>query len=275
MRSETLALARIVVIGLVAYLVVRAGAAAARRLERNMNRGEGLDGVERAKRAQTIGRIVQKTLSIVISTMAALMILRELDIDITPVLTGAGIAGLAVGFGAQTLVRDVLSGFFLIFEDQIRVGDVAVVNGQSGLIEEVNLRTLILRDEKGAVHIFPNGEVKTLANLSKDFSYYVITVGVAYDAEVDRAVEAMQEAASVVTTDPELSPYILEPLEVLGVDAFEPGQLVVKARIKTIPLKQWVVGRELRKQIARVFSERGIQMPTPHMTVRLDRTKSS
>jgi small-conductance mechanosensitive channel len=275
MRAETLALARILVIGLVAYLVVRAGAAAARRLERNMNRGEGLDGVERAKRAQTIGRIVQKTLSIVISTMAALMILRELDIDITPVLTGAGIAGLAVGFGAQTLVRDVLSGFFLIFEDQIRVGDVVVVNGQSGLVEEVNLRTLILRDEKGAVHIFPNGEVKTLANLSKDFSYYVITVGVAYDAEVDRAVEAMQEAASLVTKDPDLSPYILEPLEVLGVDAFEPGQLVVKARIKTIPLKQWVVGRELRKQIARVFSERGIHMPTPHMTVRLDRTKSS
>ena len=240
-----------------------------------MSRGEGLDGVERAKRAQTIGRIVQKTLSIVISTMAALMILRELDIDITPVLTGAGIAGLAVGFGAQTLVRDVLSGFFLIFEDQIRVGDVAVVNGQGGLVEEVNLRTLILRDEKGAVHIFPNGEVKTLANLSKDFSYYVITVGVAYDADVDRAVDAMQEAASAVTKDPDLSPYILEPLEVLGVDAFEPGQLVVKARIKTIPLKQWVVGRELRKQIARVFSERGIQMPTPHMTVRLDRTKSS
>ncbi len=272
MRSETLTLVRILVIGLVAYLVIRAASAAARRLERDMSRGAGIDGTERAKRAQTIGRIVQKTLSIVISTMAALMILRELDIDITPVLTGAGIAGLAVGFGAQTLVRDIISGFFLIFEDQIRVGDVAVVNGQDGLVEEVNLRTLILRDEKGAVHIFPNGEVKTLANMSKDFSYYVITVGVAYDAEMDRAVEAMQEAASAVMKDPELSPHILEPMEVLGVDAFEPGQLVVKARIKTVPLKQWVVGRELRKQIARVFSERGIHMPTPHMTVRLDRT---
>ena len=138
--------------------------------------------------------------------MAALMILRELDIDITPVLTGAGIAGLAVGFGAQTLVRDVLSGFFLIFEDQVRVGDVAVVNGQGGLVEEVNLRTFVLRDEKGAVHIFPNGEVKTLANMSKDFSYYVITVGVAYDADVDRAVDAMREAASAVTKDPGSAP---------------------------------------------------------------------
>ena len=272
MRTETLALLRILVIGLVAYLVIRAASAAARRLERNMSHGTR-DGAERHKRAQTIGRIVQKTVSTVVATMALLMVLRELNIDITPVLTGAGIAGLAVGFGSQTLVRDVLSGFFLIFEDQIRVGDVVVVNGQGGLVEEVNLRTLVLRDEKGAVHIFPNGEVKTLANMSRDFSYYVVTVAVAFDAEDDRAVEAMQEAAKVVLQDPELSAHILEPLEVLGVDAFEPGQLVVKARIKTLPLKQWVVGRELRKQIARVFSERGIQMPTPHMTVRLDRTK--
>ena len=272
MRTETLALLRILVIGLVAYLVIRAASAAARRLERNMSHGTR-DGAERHKRAQTIGRIVQKTVSTVVATMALLMVLRELNIDITPVLTGAGIAGLAVGFGSQTLVRDVLSGFFLIFEDQIRVGDVVVVNGQGGLVEEVNLRTLVLRDEKGAVHIFPNGEVKTLANMSRDFSYYVVTVAVAFDAEVDRAVEAMQEAAKVVLQDPDLSAHILEPLEVLGVDAFEPGQLVVKARIKTLPLKQWVVGRELRKQIARVFSERGIQMPTPHMTVRLDRTK--
>jgi len=274
MRAEALPLLRILVIVLVSFVVVRLGAAAARRLEREMSRDEGGTRTERAKRAQTLGRIVQKTLSIAVITMGTLMVLRQLDIDITPVLTGAGIAGLAVGFGAQTLVRDVLSGFFLIFEDQIRVGDVAVVNGQSGLVEEVNLRTLVLRDEKGAVHIFPNGEVKTLANLSKDFSYYVITVSVEFDADIDRAIDAMQEAAAIVMRDSRLAPFILEPLEVLGVDAFEPGQLVVKARIKTIPLKQWVVGRELRKQIARVFSARGIKMPTPHMTVRLDRSKS-
>jgi small conductance mechanosensitive channel len=199
------------------------------------------------------------------------MILRELDIDITPVLTGAGIAGLAIGFGAQTLVRDVISGFFLIFENQVRVGDVAVVNGQGGLVEEVNLRTIVLRDEKGAVHIFPNGEVKTLANMSKDFSYYVITVNVAYDSDVDRAVDAMRDAAASLMTDESFKPHILEPLEVWGVDAFEPSQLVVKARIKTVPLKQWVVGRELRRRIVRLFAERGIQMPTPHMTLRMEK----
>ena len=261
---------RILALAVAAYIVIRIGKAAARRLEREMSRGTGLDVIERTKRAQTLSRLLQKALSIVIAGMAALMILRELDIDITPVLTGAGIAGLAIGFGAQTLVRDVISGFFLILEDQVRVGDVAVVNGQGGLVEEVNLRTIVLRDEAGTVHIFPNGEVKTLANMSKDFSYYVLTVGLGYDEEVDPAIEAMRDAAASLMSSPEFRPHILEPLEVYGIDAFEPGQLVVKGRIKTVPLKQWVVGRELRRRIAHLFAERGIEMAKPFMSLRVD-----
>ena len=139
-------------------------------------------------------------------------------------------------------MRDVISGFFLIVEDQVRVGDSAVVNGQGGLVEQVNLRTIVLRDETGTVHVFPNGEVKTLANMSKDFAYYVVTIGLAYDADVDRAVEAMQTAASGLMDDPDFRPHILAPLEVYGVDAFEQGQLVIKARIKTVP-QQAVAGR--------------------------------
>ena len=262
---------RIAVIAIAAYVVIRAGSAATRRFERKMSTGTGLDVVERTKRAQTFARLLQRTLSIVVAAMAGLMILRELDIDITPVLTGAGIAGLAIGFGAQTLVRDVLSGFFMIFEDQVRVGDVVKVNGQGGLVEEVNLRTIVLRDEQGAVHIFPNGEVKTLSNMSKDFSYYVLTVGVEFDDDVERATDAMAEAAAGLMREAEYKPYILAPLEIFGVDAFEAGQLVIKARIKTVPLKQWLVGRELRKRIARVFNQRGIRMPTPRMVVDLRR----
>ncbi len=265
---------RILALAVAAYVLIRIGKAAARRLEREMSRGTGLDVSERTKRAQTIGRILQKALSIVLAGMAGLMILRELDIDITPVLTGAGIAGLAVGFGAQTLVRDVISGFFVILEDQVRVGDVAVVNGQGGLVEEVNLRTIVLRDEAGTVHIFPNGEVKTLANMSKDFSYYVLTIGLGYDEDVDRAIAAMRDAGAGLMHDPEFTPHILEPLEVYGIDAFEPGQLVVKGRIKTVPLKQWVVGRELRKRIARVFAERGIELAKPFVTLRTEREDS-
>ncbi|MBI4888267.1 MAG: mechanosensitive ion channel family protein [Acidobacteria bacterium] len=243
-----------------AFVLVRIGRAAARRFEHDMGRGTGPDALERAKRARTLGRILQKALSIVVIGMAGLMVLREVGVDITPVLTGAGIAGLAIGFGAQTLVRDVISGFFLIAENQVRVGDVAVVNGQSGLVEQVNLRTIVLRDEAGAVHIIPSGEVKTLANMSKDFAYYVITVGLAYDADVDRAIDAIREAGAGLAAAREYTPYILEPLEMYGVDAFEPGQLVVKARIKTVPLKQWLVGRELRRRIVKVFAERGIDM---------------
>ncbi len=187
---------RIVIIMVAAYLVIRIGTASAGRFEREMSLGTGMDVVERTKRAQTLGRLLQKSLSIVVMGIAALMVLRELDVDITPVLTGAGIVGLAVGFGAQTLVRDIISGFFLILEDQVRVGDVAVVNGQGGLVEEVNLRTIVLRDETGTVHVFPNGEVKTLANSSKDFSFYVITVSVPFDEDPDAVASAMRDAAA-------------------------------------------------------------------------------
>jgi small conductance mechanosensitive channel len=261
---------RIAVIVVFAYLVIRIGTAASRRFEREMSQGSGLDVLERTKRAQTLGRLLQKTLSFLVIGIAGLMVLRQLDIDITPVLTGAGIAGLAIGFGAQTLVRDIISGFFLIVEDQVRVGDVAVVNGQGGLVEEVNLRTIVLRDETGTVHVFPNGEVKTLANSTKDFSYYVITVSIPFDQDPDRVAEAMRAAAATLLEDGDYRPHILEPLDVYGVDAWEPGTLIVKARIKTVPLKQWVVGRELRKRIARVFNERGIPVPIPQMHVNVD-----
>jgi small conductance mechanosensitive channel len=258
---------RIVIILVAAYLVVRIGTASANRFEREMSHGTGLDIIERTKRAQTLGRLMQKALSIVVFGIATLMVLRELDIDITPVLTGAGIVGLAVGFGAQTLVRDIISGFFLILEDQVRVGDVAVVNGQGGLVEEVNLRTIVLRDETGTVHVFPNGEVKTLANSSKDFSFYVITIKVPFEEDPDLVSAALREAADTLLDDAQYRPHILEPLEVYGVDAWEAGTLVMKARIKTVPLKQWFVGRELRKRIARVFVERGIRVPVPETIV--------
>ena len=269
MNSAVVAAAlRIFGILVAAFVLIRIGTAAARRFEQQMSRGTGLDVIERTKRAQTLGRILQKALSILVTSMAALMVLREVDIDITPVLTGAGIAGLAIGFGAQTLVRDVISGFFLIVEDQVRVGDSAVVNGQGGLVEQVNLRTIVLRDESGTVHIFPNGEVKTLANMSKDFAYYVITVALPYDVDIDEAIAAMRDAAATVADDPEYKPHVLEPLDVYGVDSFEQGQLVLKARIKTVPQKQWLVGREIRKRITRVFAERGIHMAAAQVVVR-------
>jgi small-conductance mechanosensitive channel len=254
---------RIAVIAIAAYLAVRIGSAAARRFEREMSAGTGLDVIERTKRARTLGGLIQRTLSATVFSIATLMILRELSVDITPVLTGAGIVGLAVGFGAQTLVRDIISGFFLILEDQARVGDVAVVNGQGGLIESVNLRTIVLRDEEGTVHVFPNGEVKTLANKSKDFSYFVFTVPLPFEADPDVVGAAVRDAAATLMTDEQFRPHILAPFELYGMDGIQPGQFTLKGRIKTVPLKQWTVGRELLARVVKTFKARNIDLPRP------------
>jgi moderate conductance mechanosensitive channel len=261
----------IAAISIGAYAVIRVGSAAARRFEQEMSAGTGLDVIERTKRAQTLGRLIQKTLSVVVIALAGLMILGELGVNITPVLTGAGIAGIAIGFGAQTLVKDIISGFFLILEDQVRVGDVAIVNGQGGLVEALNLRTIVLRDEEGTVHVVPNGEVKTLSNRSKDFSYYVISVGIPSDADPELVLAAIQDAGTRLLDDAAFRPHILEPLEMYGVDDFQGGQIVLKGRIKTVPLKQWTVGRELRRRIAATFKERGIELPVPQMNVRIEK----
>jgi small conductance mechanosensitive channel len=253
----------IALVAVAAYIVIRVGTAAIRRLEHEMSSGSGLNVIERTKRAKTLGQLLQSALVVIVAVIAGLTILQEVGVDTTAALAGAGIVGLAVGFGAQTLVRDVISGFFLILEDQVRVGDVAVVNGQGGLVQSVNLRTIVLRDDEGTVHVFPNGEVKTLANKSKDFSYYVVAVNVSYDDDPDRAIAAIKEAAAELMNDPDLRVHILEPLEVFGVDAFEQTYMVVKARIKTVPMKQLIVGRELRRRIAQTFREKGIAIAIP------------
>jgi len=266
---------RIAALLLLAFAVVRILSSVIVRAEREMAVGTGLDALERRKRAQTIASVVRRGLSILIWATAVLIILRELDVDITPVLTGAGIVGLAVGFGAQTLVRDVISGFFLIIEDQVRVGDVAMVNGIGGLVEQINLRTIVLRDVEGVVHVIPNGEIKTLANRTKDYSYYVIDLGIDYDADTDLVSNLIRLVAGELLADPAYAPFILEPIEVFGVDDFKDSSITLKCRIKTIPLKQWEVGRELRRRIKMAFDREGIRIPSPRMEVTIARTAAT
>jgi small conductance mechanosensitive channel len=244
------------------------------RFEHEVNRGTGLDALERAKRARTLGSLVRNVASSLIAGIAVLMVLRELGVDIAPVLAGAGILGLAVGFGAQTLVRDIISGFFLILEDQVRVGDVAAINGQGGLVEAINLRTIALRDFDGTVHVFPNGAITTLANRSKDFSFYVIEIGIAYGEDPDRVIAALQDVGASMQADDRYGPSILAPIEVVGVDAFGDSAVQIKLRIKTLPLKQWEVGRELRRRILKAFGERGIEIPFPQRVVTMQAERS-
>ena len=260
---------RVVVITLLAYASVRATALVVRRFEHQVASGSSLDVLERAKRARTLGAAVSKVATFLIVGIAALMILQQFSINIAPVLTGAGIAGLAVGFGAQTLVRDVISGFFLLLEDQVRVGDVAAINGTGGLVEQLNLRTIVLRDSEGTVHVFPNGAIATLANKSKDYSYYVIDLGISYRDDPDRVTAILREVGAQMQADPVYGPLILAPLEVFGVDAFADWWMVMKMRIKTVPLNPWDVGRELRRRIKNALDAAGIELPSPAPGVRV------
>jgi len=254
---------KIFLILLLAYALIRAMGIVVRRFEHEMSLGTDLDALERAKRARTLGSVVQNVTTALVVGIAVLMVLRLLDVDITPVLTGAGIAGLAVGFGAQTLVRDIISGFFLIMEDQIRVGDAASINGADGIVEAINLRTVVLRDGEGTVHVYPNGAINNLANRSKDFSYYMVDLSVSYYDDTDRVVALLHQIGAEMQADPTFGPSILQPIEVLGVDAFGDWAVKLKARIKTVPLKQWFVGRELRRRIVKGFVQQGLTVPFP------------
>ncbi|MFN8060856.1 MAG: mechanosensitive ion channel family protein [Vicinamibacterales bacterium] len=264
-------------IGLVlalAALVVRAAGLLVTRFEEEVGSALGTDSVEHAerlKRAQTLGRLLLNVIRTLVVGMAALMVLRELDVDVLPILTGASVVGLAVGFGAQTLVKDVIAGFFLLLENQLRVGDVASINGISGAVESITLRTISLRDIAGTVHVFPNGGITTLANQTKDFSFAVVEVGVDYGEDADHVVDVLHGVGAELGRDTRWEPDLLGPLQVLGIEALRPSEFVVKMRMKTRPTRQWDVARELRRRLKLAFTAAGIAAPPAHATIYIDR----
>jgi small conductance mechanosensitive channel len=238
------------------------------RMVNAMSRGRE-NGEEFVKRATTVSALFRRTVATLIWAVAAITALQQTGFDIGPILATAGVAGLAVSFGAQNLVRDIFAGVFMLLEDQIRVGDVARINGTGGLVEEINLRTVRLRSQDGVVHIFPNGTITTLSNLTQEFSYYLWDLGVAYKEDTDHVVEVVKTLAEEMQQEPEWAPLILEPLEVLGVDQFGDNAVIIKMRIKTRPIQQWSVGRELNRRIKKRFDELGIEIPFPQRTLHL------
>ena len=267
MYNQGARMVRILGILLGAFVCLRIVNLGVAQMERLVENKDAATMSETEKRTKTLGKIINSAGFVLIIGIALMMILSEFEMDIMPIITGAGIAGLAIGFGAQNLVRDVISGFFLILEDQIRVGDVAQINGIGGVVEAIKLRTTILRDLHGVVHIFPNGEIKQVANMTKEFSYAVIDVGVAYKENVDKVMEILKGVGEELHEDPAFGNLLMEPLEILGVDDFADSQVTIKIRIKTLPLKQWIVGRELRRRIKNTFDARSIEIPFPHVSV--------
>jgi moderate conductance mechanosensitive channel len=234
---------------------------------RMMLRSGGDTEFELEKRAATIGGFARKTMFALIWAVALLMVLKEMNFDVRPLLAGAGVVGVAIGFGAQNIIKDVLGGLFLMMENQIRINDIAIINGKGGLVEEINLRTTVLRAEDGAVHVFPNGGIQSLANLTREYSYYVFSISVAYKEDPARVTEVLKELGGNLMAEDPYHSVILAPLEIWGVDKLGDFAVVIKARIKTLPSQQWLVGREMNARIIKRFAEAQIEMPYPTQTI--------
>src|SRR2546425_2331797 len=249
----------LIIIILGAFIAIRAANLVIDHLQFKLARNKATTDLEWQRRATTLGRILTSLVTAVVGFMAILMLLRELAIDVVPILTGAGIAGLAIGFGAQNLVRDVISGFFLILEDQVRIGDLARINGTGGNVAQINLRTIVMRDQEGAVQVFPNGMITTLANLSKQYAYAIVDLRVAYAENMDRVMGTIREVSASMEHDAAWGSLMLAPIEIVGVESLADGAATIRARVKTAPLNQGKVDNELRRRLVTTLVGRGIR----------------
>jgi len=263
----------IVITVILMFIGIKLSGVASARLFAFLGRRKAMDE-EYRKRADTLSAVIGYLITATIITMAALMVLSEVGVQIGPVLAAAGVVGVAVGFGAQHLVQDVISGFFILLDDEIRVGDVVEIAGKGGLVERLNLRMVVLRDLAGNVHYVRNGKIDVVTNMTKDYSRYVFDIGVAYREDVDEVVRAIRQVDEQLRSDPKFGPDILEPIEILGLDRFADSAIIIKARTKTKPIKQWNVGREFNRRLKKRFDELGIEIPFPHLTLYMGQDKS-
>ena len=262
----------IIILIVVTLIVMRMNKVFIKRLKKGMlkrlhKKQQNTELQESEKRVETLLRILQSVLRVIILGIFIMILLKKFGVDIGPILAGAGILGLAIGFGAQELVRDYIGGFFILLENQIRVGDFAIINGTGGMVENINLRTTTLRDLSGTTHTFQNGKVNTISNMSMDWSAITFDIGVAYKEDVDEVMKIMKQVGDDLKNDEKFKEVILEPLEIFGLNEFADSALVFKARIKTQPLQQWAVGREYRKRLKKAFDANGVEIPFPHTTV--------
>lgn len=222
---------------------------------------------ESSQRIRTLSRVVRYTLTVAASVVASLLVLGEFGVSVAPLLGAAGVVGIAIGFGAQNLVKDYFTGFFLLLEDQIRIGDVVEAGGKGGLVEELTLRYLKLRDYSGNVHFVPNGNITTVTNMSMGFAYAVIDANIAYGEDIDQAIAVMRRTGEEISRDPAYAGRLLEPLEIAGVENWADSAIVIRCRFKVAPLAQWDVRREYLRRLKQTFDQEGIEIPYPHMKV--------
>jgi len=219
------------------------------------------------KRENTLIQIFTVTFRTLLFIVAGLMILKEFGIDIAPMIAAAGIAGLALGFGGQYLIRDIITGLFIILENQYRIGDVVNIDGLGGSVEEITLRKTMLRDMNGTVHHIPHGEIKRVSNLSKDFARVNMDIGVAYDSDLEQVITVINDTGRLLADDPQWSDAFIKPIQFLRVDSFADSAIIVKALGETKVLRQWEVAGEFRKRLKKAFDQQGIVIPFPQADV--------
>ena len=262
--------ARILGIWALAWIAVQMVNLVARRIEAAVDDGNDLITTSKEKRGRTISQLLRGVGRIIAFSIAVLLTI-DVFMDIGPILAGFGILGLAVSFGAQSLVKDIISGFFILLEDQFAVGDVISVAGTSGVVEKMTLRVVMLRDMKGTVHVVPNSEIKVVSNMTRGWSRAVIDVAVAYDTDLDRALAVVRDEAAAFSDDPVWKPQLDEPLDVPGVESLGESGIVVRVLARTQPGQQWAVAREFRRRIKMRFDRESIEIPFPqrrvHVTV--------
>ena len=252
---------RITVIVIAAWLVTGLLQRAVRRLRERI--ASRMDDRESSQRAETLGRVVRYLIAVVISLITAMLVLAELGVSVAPILGAAGVVGLAVGFGAQSLVKDYFTGFFLLLENQIRQGDVVQLGNHSGSVEEVTLRYVQLRDYSGNVHYVPNSTITTVINMTRGFSNAVMDIGVVYRENVDDVMTVMREVAAQMREQPAYRDKILGDLDIAGVESWGDSAVVIRCRFRTLPIEQWGVKREYLRRVKSAFDAKGIEIPYP------------
>jgi moderate conductance mechanosensitive channel len=253
---------RVLGVWLLAFLAYRVLGLLAHRIEHSVDDGDDTTTTTQERRGKTIAQLLRSMGRVVIVAIAILLTF-NIFIDIGPILAGAGILGLAVSFGAQSLVKDVISGFFILFENQFAIGDVIEVAGKSGTVEKMTLRVVVLRDVYGVMHVVPNGEIKVVSNKTRGWSRAVVDVGVARDVDVDQAIEVVKDEAHRFSNDAQWKHELDGPVEVLGVESISDNSVVIRSLIRTRPGSQWTVGREFRRRMkARLYREQ-IEIPYP------------
>lgn len=255
--------ARILLILLLAGLSLRAVHRILARLREAIAARQ--ENVEDSRRIHTLSRVIRYVLTVVVTVVTGLLILGEFGVSVAPILGAAGVVGIAVGFGAQSLVKDYFTGFFLLLENQIRIGDAVEAGGRSGIVEELTLRYLRLRDYAGEVHFIPNGNITVVTNKSLGFSCAVIDVGVAYGENTDRVMSVMRAVGEKLRSDPEFSGKILDDLEIAGIDRWADSAVVIRCRFRVVPLEEGNVRREALRRLKDAFDREGIEIPFPHI----------